>query len=146
MTTLFATLRHFLLDDKLGFRGSVDLKISCEWMLTFVDVLCKLSPIHGNLRSRGFAFPKRLSFSDGADDYKKKGWAVGTSSNAKKEFLEQVGGRKCHPIHSPNAKSMCPKFILSYELSSNPLDAQMLHKTHSVSTQYIWTLRSGARI
>lgn len=73
LTQLHAHLRRLLEEKGLGFQGAVDLRAGAEWMLCLVEGLYRLSPFHGRLKSRGFGIPKLFAFSDGADDFKKKG-------------------------------------------------------------------------
>lgn len=87
MTHLFSSLKSMMEKDKVGFKGSVDLKLGCEWMLNIASVLYKLSPFHLKFKNRGYPIPKKFGFSDGADDFKKKGRAPPLLTQS---FLEQV--------------------------------------------------------
>lgn len=112
-------------------------------MLTFVDALCKLSPIHGNLRSRGFAFQKRLSFPEGADDYKKKERQGGSSSNPR-----ILGARRRQKV-APNAfdqrKMHVPKSHIIMLIVCHPIPSMRRCYTRLTQSQlhHSWTLRSG---
>mmetsp|Transcript_18162 Transcript_18162/g.45572 ORF Transcript_18162/g.45572 Transcript_18162/m.45572 type:complete len:285 (-) Transcript_18162:1339-2193(-) len=90
LTTLFRDLRQHLERDRLGFKGSADLKKGADWMLGLVELLYKISPFHGKCKARGHPVPKRFSFSDGADDYRKKGRSAPLLTQS---FLEQVSSK-----------------------------------------------------
>lgn len=78
LTALFAKLRESMRKEGLSWRGSTDLKSGLEWMMGLVDVLYKLSPFHQKLKARGHTMPKIFAFSNGADDFKRKGKATPT--------------------------------------------------------------------
>lgn len=96
LTKLFAELSGQLTQAGLGFYDSRDLKLGCEWMLELVRLLYKLSPFHKKLKDRGHPIPKAFQFSEGADDYKKKGKPTPMLTQ---DVLDQVGS---------NAKDLTP--------------------------------------
>lgn len=88
LSKLYATLREQMLHDGVGFSGSVDLKLGCEWIQALVHVLYKLSPHHNILKRQGHPIPPRFAFSDGADDFRKKAKAI--PNLLTQELLQQV--------------------------------------------------------
>lgn len=87
LTQLHAKLRSMLKEQGLGFEGATDLRAGAEWMLCLVEGLYKLSPFHGRLKNRGFGVPQLFSFSEGADDFKKKGKS---NPHLTKDILQHV--------------------------------------------------------
>lgn len=65
LSKLHCELRELLLNEKLGFRGSADLKTGGEWLLELVNVLYRLSPYHDKLKARGHPVPKRFTNTQG---------------------------------------------------------------------------------
>lgn len=73
VTQIFGILRRNMESEGLGFQGSADLKMGCEWMLGLSNILYRMSPFHGKLKARGCPIPDSFAFASGANDYKKKG-------------------------------------------------------------------------
>lgn len=92
LTQLFSELRRILQKDGMGFKGSVDLKMGSEWMLSLCQILYKLSPFHSKLKSRGCSVPDVFSFSKGANDFKKKGKSEPLLNQ---ELLREVSEKRC---------------------------------------------------
>lgn len=92
LTELHRSVREMLTKDHLGFRGSHDKKMGAEWMLALVEVLYKLSPFHGRLKARGYPVPNRFAFSEGSNDFKKKGKSC---PNLTQALIEEVCRVSC---------------------------------------------------
>lgn len=128
LTQLFSDFRQALQKDGLGFAGSADLKIGCEWMQNVTKVLYELSPFHSKLKSRGRAVPDAFAFSDGANNFKKKG-------KAEPQMTQDILRTVSH--HLPCAQSvlsLCPllRSIHYGSLELLPPSSQALTKLASV--------------
>lgn len=76
MTSLYTDLRNAMKKDGLVFSASADVKMGAKWSIAFMEVLSRLSRFHDKMQERGHHIPKIISFSKGADDFKKKGKAA----------------------------------------------------------------------
>lgn len=91
LTKIFADLRGLMEKDRMGFKGSADLKSGLEWLLGITHVLYELSPFHAKLKMRGYPVPSIFAFSNGANDHKKKGKS---EPQMTQELLREVN--RCH--------------------------------------------------
>lgn len=136
-TVVFNKLRAMFAAEKLGFSGSADKRIGEDWMKGLTDVLYKLSPFHAKLKARKHPIPEVFAFSEGADDYKKKGRAA---PQLTQELLQQVS---C--IRLPSGFIVCCAHC-AYTLPSFSIMryCRLLAKCKASRFARISTMKSGA--